>query len=706
MDWLKRISAAQIALLVLVPAVAFGGTYAGYYWFYDRAEDEETETELLVPVRRGNLVNEVSISGSLVYPDREALSFDVEGVIGEIVVEEGDRVNEGQLLARLDRESVAAMERAAARARVDVRDAEQALEDAAVPQYSTLDFAKAEAAISDALVAYRDAQEAYDNLGVVTDYDLAKALEKVAAERLALSQAEDALAETIAGADTDDIADAHSTIRTVTTNLDNAERDEELARREWDRKLDAARDAVQDSLDTQRDYYQKWFGVQPDDEDIARGLDEVLASWGTDLDSLFDPDSVGALDRLPAPDGTLAPSDVPWDENTLIIWVKLYPGNIETTCEEPLRSDTICVRPDFDDAWDVYTERLSELDDLELEATRALSALEEKVTSASEDLFNSQYALADVLAGPDLVELEQKRKALDLAMEAVKVAEQELEDLQSGPDPLDVEAAVVEIAFKAAALEQAREDLLELRQETEAEADPLDLALLRADIEGARTALADILADLEAVVLRAPWSGIVAELHADEGQRVKVGDAVVGMVDPNVVEMSGIVDEIDVLYLREGAAATVHLEALQGQTLAGVVSRIATEPNSQQGVVSYPLDVTLETTTGVQLLEGLSAVASVVIREENDVLLIPLQALHGTFDRPAVRVLGEDGEVELREITLGNSDDFWTVVEGGLSEGEKLLMQSQDASDSFFGFGRGFGAGPTRTFVAPAGGRR
>ena len=700
MDWLKRISAAQIALLVLVPAAAFGGTYAGYYWFYDRAEDEEAETELQVPVRRGNLVNEVSISGSLVYPNREALSFDVEGVIGEIVVEEGDRVNEGQLLARLARESVAALERAAAKARVDVRDAEQALEDAAAPR-STLDFAKAEAAISDALVAYRDAQEAYDDLGVVTDYDLAKAVEKVAAERLALSQAEDALAETIAGADTDDIADAHSTIRTVTTNLDNAERDEELARREWDRKLDAARDTVQDSLDTQRDYYQKWFGVQPDDEDIARGLDAVLESWGTDLESLFDPDSVVPLHRLPAPDGASATSTVPWNETTLLFWLSVYPGDISITCEEPLRSDTICVRPDFDDAWDVYTERLSELDDLELQKTRALSELEEAVTSASEKLFNSQYALADVLAGPDLVELEQKRKALDLAMEAVRVAERELEDLQSGPDPRDVDAAVVDIALKAAALDQAREDLRELRRE----ADPLDLALLRADGEAARTALADVLADLEAVALRAPWSGIVTELQADVGQQVMAGDAVVQMVDPGVVEMSGIVDEIDVLYLREGAAATVHLEALQGQTLAGVVSRIATEPNSQQGVVSYPLDVTLETSTSVQLLEGLSAVASVVIREENDVLLIPLQALHGTFDRPAVRVLGEDGEVELREITLGNSDDFWTVVESGLGEGETLLMQSQDASDSFFGFGRGFGGGATRTLVAPAGGR-
>ena len=713
MIWLKRISLGQIVLLLVVLAIAFGGTYAGYYWYSDREVEEEGETDLLVPVRRGNLVNEVSISGSLVYPDRETLSFDIEGVIGEILVEEGDRVSQGQLLARLDRESVSALERDAARARVDLRDAEQALIDATAPPEpptppSTLDFAKAEAAIADAEVAYRDAQQAYDNLGVITDYDLAKAREKVAAERLAVSQAEDALAETIAGADTDDIADAHSTIRTATTELDNAERDEELARRDWDRKLQAARDDVQDSIDTMGQYYQKWFGVRPDDEDIARGLDEVVASWGTDLESLFDPNSVPPLHRLPAPGATLATSTVPWNENTLLFWLRVYPGNISITCEEPLRSDTICVRPDFDEEWEVYTEKLSALDDLELEATRALSAHDETVTSASEKLFNSQYALADVLAGPEAVNLEHKQKALELAMEALRVAEEELEDLQSEPDPLDVEAAVVNVALKAAELEQAREDLIELRQgdeEEEEEADPLDLALLSSDIEAARTVLANVLADLEAVVLRAPWSGTVSELLTEEGQQVKVGDAVLSMVDPNVVEMSGIVDEIDVLYLREGAAATVHLEALQGQTLTGVVSRIATEPNSQQGVVSFPLDVALQPAPGVQLLEGLSASASVVIREEIDVLLIPLQALHGTFDRPAVRVLGEDGEVELREIILGNSDDFWTVVESGLSEGETLLMQSQDASGSLFGFGRGFGGGPTRTFVVPAGGR-
>ena len=710
MDWLKRIPWGQVALLVLVLAIAFGVTYAGYYWYSDREVEEDGETDLLVPVRRGNLVNEVSISGSLVYPDRETLSFDVEGVIGEILVDEGDRVSQGQLVARLDRETVSALERAAAKARVDLRDAEQALIDAAAPEPSPtpspLDFAKAESAIADAEVAYRDAREAYDDLGVATEYDLARAREKVAAERLALSAAEDALAETIAGADTDDIADAHSTIRTATTDLDNAERDEELARRDWDRRLQAARDDIQDSLDIMGNYYQKWFGVRPDDDDIARGLDDVLASWGTDLESLFDPDSVAPLHRYPAPGATPATSTVPWNENTMLFWLRVYPGNISITCEEPLPSDTICVRPDFDDEWEVYTEKLSALDDLELEATRALSALDEIVTSASEKLFNSQYALADVLAGPDPVDLEHKRKALDLAEEALKVAEQELEDLQSGPDPLDVEAAIADVALKAAALEQAREDLSELRQGEEVEeADPLDLALLQADIEAARIALSGVVADLEAIVLRAPWSGTISELQADVGQQIRVGDPVVEIVDPNVVEMSGIVDEIDVLYLREGAAATVRLEALEGQTLAGVVSRIATEPNSQQGVVSYPLDVTLETAPGVQLLEGLSAAASVVIREETDVLLIPLQALHGTFDRPAVRVLGEDGEVELREIILGNSDDFWTVVESGLSEGEILLMQSQDASESFFGFGRGFGGGATRTIVVPAGGR-
>ena len=141
---------------------------------------------------------------------------------------------------------------------------------------------------------------------------------------------------------------------------------------------------------------------------------------------------------------------------------------------------------------------------------------------------------------------------------------------------------------------------------------------------------------------------------------------VVEMVNPASVEVDGFVDEIDVLFISEGAPARVTMDALPGEVLEGSVSSISAAARNQQGVVSYPIRIRVES-QGASLPEGLSAVASVVIREELNVLLVPIQALYGTFDQPVVRVM-RDGRIQDQPVVLGNADDFWVVVEQGLAE--------------------------------------
>ena len=188
------------------------------------------------------------------------------------------------------------------------------------------------------------------------------------------------------------------------------------------------------------------------------------------------------------------------------------------------------------------------------------------------------------------------------------------------------------------------------------------------------------------------------------GQPVNANTAAIEVLDQTVVEINGVVDEIDVLFVREGASASVTMDALPGQVLSGVVSEIAAAADNQQGVVSYPISIRVEDPPGLSLPEGLSAVASVVIREDRGVLLVPLDALYGSFEQPIVRIMN-NGLVEERPVSLGNSDDFWIVVEAGIAEGDMVIMQSQRASTagsgfaalrgqfSSFGGGGGFGGG-------------
>ena len=145
------------------------------------------------------------------------------------------------------------------------------------------------------------------------------------------------------------------------------------------------------------------------------------------------------------------------------------------------------------------------------------------------------------------------------------------------------------------------------------------------------------------------------------------------------------------------------MDALPGQTLAGTVSEIAVEPTTQQGVVSYPIGIELQQPPGLELPEGLSAVATVVIREDLDVLMVPIDALYGTFERPIVRVMN-DGKIEERVVVLGSNDGYWAVVEDGVAEAEYVLMETERATTGgAFGAFRGLFGGGAGGF---GGGRR
>ena len=98
---------------------------------------------------------------------------------------------------------------------------------------------------------------------------------------------------------------------------------------------------------------------------------------------------------------------------------------------------------------------------------------------------------------------------------------------------------------------------------------------------------------------------------------------------------------------------------------------------------------------GIELIEGLSATATIVLNQIDNALLIPLQAVGGSFNQPTVDVTDGDTFVTT-SITLGASDDFWVIVESGLTEGQEVLMEvAEEAIDpfqQFFGGGGGGGA--------------
>ena len=101
--------------------------------------------------------------------------------------------------------------------------------------------------------------------------------------------------------------------------------------------------------------------------------------------------------------------------------------------------------------------------------------------------------------------------------------------------------------------------------------------------------------------------------------------------------------------------------------------------------MTYDIRISLDSISGVELRGGLSAVAEIVLKESRNSLLVPIQALYGSVQQPTVKLV-RNGEIVEVPVELGISDEFWTVVTKGLSDGDQIAMEVKETSTtSMFG---------------------
>ncbi|MSQ16935.1 MAG: HlyD family efflux transporter periplasmic adaptor subunit [Dehalococcoidia bacterium] len=186
-----------VGLLVLLVAGAAAGAFTALGGGSEAGQGDATPlTQHLVVVQRQNLITQVPLEGKLVFPATAELTFDVSGEVGELAVAPGQRVQQGQLLARLDAMSRTSLEVAVAAARLKLDQAEDNLEITS-ERFATTPVEKAqfEQDIAGARLAIEDAQDDLEDF--LTDHDQTLALAQLsqADARLTLDAAQDNLAD-------------------------------------------------------------------------------------------------------------------------------------------------------------------------------------------------------------------------------------------------------------------------------------------------------------------------------------------------------------------------------------------------------------------------------------------------------------------------------------------------------------------------------
>jgi len=231
--------------------------------------------------------------------------------------------------------------------------------------------------------------------------------------------------------------------------------------------------------------------------------------------------------------------------------------------------------------------------------------------------------------------------------------------------------ADAQVAIRQAALNSA-EAMLNLKRSPVRE---IDLAPLSAQIALANVALEMAENEFMDSRLVAPIDGLVTFIHGKVGQNVSLSETALKSFltiqsDNLIVEAN--VPETDVSKIKPGDEVEMTIDAFDfTEKFQGKVVYIDPAETIIQGVVYYQIKTIFEL-KDERLKSGMTTNLDIITAEKEDVLVIPTRAIRYEDSIRYVDVLN-NGASEKVIITTGLESDQYAEVTSGLREGDKII---------------------------------
>lgn len=309
--------------------------------------------------------------------------------------------------------------------------------------------------------------------------------------------------------------------------------------------------------------------------------------------------------------------------------------------------------------------------------------------------FNSEVKAGQLIAliDPSVAKLELRAAELNLAVSlaSVKSARANLKDAQKKLTrnrellrrkliaPSEVDTSEADVEMKQAALEEA---------------------ISRA--EQSKTQLERRKTDLNYTRITSPITGVVIDRKVDAGQTVAAGYQTPTLFkiakDLTQMQIKTKVDEADIGHIKAGQKVTFRIDAFPEENFEGRVVQVRIAPETADNVVTYTVIINVNNQEQ-KLMPGMTANVSIETEHYDDVLRLPTASLRFTPSEELLRTISFDttlleeqkglneatvwvernGKLDRAvDIVTGISDNRWThLVKGGLSEGDKLIINAQ-----------------------------
>jgi multidrug efflux pump subunit AcrA (membrane-fusion protein) len=618
-----RWPAILTGLVFALIAVCVIGSFVARQFLVRDTGDRPAVVEQVVTVEQGELVETVQINGALEPRERIRVSFPAGQRVAEVLVDEGDQVAAGAVLARLETRDLQ-LQVASRQAELD--QAQQSLDKlVAGPTEAELAAARARTARARA-----DLVAAAGEIRTI-DIELARAR---------LDTAQQNLADLEAGEATDAALSAEQQLRgaeeALTDSRTNLQRTRESASRA---KTDA-------------------------EQALERGVQELERVQRAYSDAFWDWDFVQRTGRHPRDKVPNAVGDL---ENRRLEQFEIEQfRRVFDDAEVALRNAETALQNLVEAAEQARRDEVRAIE----AAERAVATAERNVSDAARAVDRARtrgQAAATLEARQAVAEAERAyrqlvddptRPAQLTQLEAAlleAIAAEEL--LRAGPD-------AVELAQARTALERARAEL------ARAEAD-LDAATLRAPIAGTVTSL-----NLQAGALTAADNGVsIADL---------TGFLIRGQVTEQSVVRVAVGQEVSVSIDSVPGAlfrgAVTRVSELPDKQASGNQGGFPGGPSGPLGGL-YPVEI-LIAAEDERLRVGMATTANIEVLSLPDALIIPLQAVEYGEAGPTVRrVLSGPTDAppgatpfEVVAVELGESSLDQVQVLSGLNAGDQVIL--------------------------------
>jgi HlyD family secretion protein len=209
-------------------------------------------------------------------------------------------------------------------------------------------------------------------------------------------------------------------------------------------------------------------------------------------------------------------------------------------------------------------------------------------------------------------------------------------------------------------------------------------AQARASVAAAQAAVERAEEELTNATIRAPIDGMVLSRPVEIGSPVSSitnlgANATLVMVlgDISRVYVRGNVDEADIGMVRLNQPARIKVETFRDRQFDGKVTQISPMGTDKDNVISFEVKVSIDNSSG-ELLANMTTNAEIILEEHKQAVVVPEAAIVYDTKRNAsvdLYVPGAKNHRERRPIKVGVSNGTKTQVLGGLSEGQKVILQ-------------------------------